>query len=340
MRIAKCFKWEFWPLWITYSPVIIYLILRGICSGSFSHFLAVNPGLAFGGLVEYSKTAMLKYIPPKYLPANHYFPRPPAVREVEAIMETLAITYPVFLKPDTGERGYGVAKLANRNALEHYLRNAGGALILQACIDYAHEYGIMLVKDPESATVSITSVVVKEALSVVGDGMTTLAALVWQGERTRYHQKILQNLHRTNMEEIIPRGERRILMDIGNHSRGSTFRDGRRLISPELHAAFSPLMDCIPGFYLGRFDVKAEDPQALLAGNFTILEINGVNSEPAHIYGLNLFAAWAGLLRHWQAVSTISKMNMRKGCRPASCSQLLRAVWQRHRRQQKFPFRL
>ena len=68
----------------------------------------------------------------------------------------------------------------------------------------------------------------------------------------------------------------------------------------------------INGFYYGRIDLKAPSLQDFLEGkNLKILEVNGVNSEPAHIYqpGFSLWQAWKILMHHWHLIFQISKTN-------------------------------
>ncbi|MGI9256620.1 MAG: hypothetical protein ACR2PY_06770 [Salinispira sp.] len=399
MILPKILKWEFWPSWIMYLPVAVWLIAQGLKKGSLLHFLSANPGLRFGGLLEYSKSAMLEGIPGSYLPKTHYFKELPGsgsgssgssgnrsggaigviargagakagaradagerasagAAEIEGIMKKLGLAYPVFLKPDMGERGMGVERVHGRSEVLRYLRtyheaagmksslqsppksslqfSMGPAIILQENISGGEEYGVMVVKNPVSGEPRIRSLVIKEPLSVQGDGVSTLAQLIRRGARTRYHRRRLENLHRFNLHEILSAGEERVLMDIGNHARGVTFRNGNHLISPALLKVFAPLADCIPEFYLGRFDVKTRNIRALERGEFRIIEINGVNSEPAHIYELDLFTAWVHLLRHWRMVSAISSLNIERGFRPESSARLLRALRQHALRRKYF----
>ncbi len=365
MILPKILKWEFWPSWIMYLPVAVWLIAQGLRKGSLLHFLSANPGLRFGGLLEYSKSAMFEGIPARYLPKTHYFKELPGsgsgnsgsgsgADEIEGIMKKLGLAYPVFLKPDMGERGMGVERVHGRSEVLRYLRayheaagmksslqsplqfSMGPAIILQENISGGEEYGVMVVKNPVSGEPRITSLVIKEPLSVQGDGVSTLAQLIRRGARARYHRRRLEKLHRFNLHEILSAGEERVLMDIGNHARGVTFRNGNHLISPALLKVFAPLADCIPEFYLGRFDVKTRNIRALERGEFRIIEINGVNSEPAHIYELDLFTAWVHLLRHWRMVSAISSLNIERGFRPESSARLLRALRQHALRKKYF----
>ena len=51
-------------------------------------------------------------------------------------------------------------------------------------------------------------------------------------------------------------GEEVRLVDVGTHSRGAIFLDGRRLWTPALEAAIDAIAQRYAGFYFGRFDVR------------------------------------------------------------------------------------
>jgi hypothetical protein len=335
-RTPRWLRWEFMPFWLFYVPVYVYLFVRAIRHRKLTWFLAANPGLRFGGFVEYSKDEMLRHFPEDVLPATRRFAAPPAAAAVLAAMGELGISFPVILKPDIGERGYGVAKIAGEAELTAYLDawRDGAALLLQEFVSFRREYGVMTVRLPGEVGIRVTSVVIKESLEVVGDGASTLAVLIDNDERAWLHRKMLRRLYADRLEWVPVAGERTVLSDIGNHVRGSTFRDGNRLISDALVRRFSPLMDAIPGFFLGRFDVKADSFAELEAGRFKIMEVNGVNSEPAHIYDPDkgIFSAWTDLLRHWKYINLVSAANMAAGARPESAGELMSALREHYRR--------
>ena len=65
-------------------------------------------------------------------------------------------------------------------------------------------------------------------------------------------------------------------MPFGAHSRGTVFEDWTHHISPELEQIVDQLAQQVDGFYIGRFDIKADSLSDLTKGNFKILELNGV----------------------------------------------------------------
>ncbi len=335
MRLPRWLKWEFWPFWLTYIPVYPYLLFKSMRFASIGFFTAANPGLACGGFVEYSKQALLNHFSPDQLPAGYRLEYPPAAGDITKKMAELNLDFPVILKPDIGERGFGVEKIDCPDELEPYLAGASGALLLQEYISGELEYGVMTVRDPGSGKMEITSLVLKEPLSVTGDGRSNLWRLIVNSERGWYHRKMLKTLFARRLEEIPPVGEPVVLVRIGSHSRGATFRDGNHLISDALVKTFDLAARRIPGFFLGRFDVKAEDFSALEAGSFKIMEVNGVNSEPAHIYDpdTGLLRGWRDLLCHWKYICRISAWNIENGAQPMSGSALIKAIRKHYRDQ-------
>ncbi len=84
----------------------------------------------------------------------------------------------------------------------------------------------------------------------------------------------------------------------------------------------------VPGFHFGRFDVRASSGAELARGRFTILELNGVTSEAAHVYDprYGLCAAWRVLLAQWRLAYAIGAANARAGARVSSLAELRAAV--------------
>ena len=71
------------------------------------------------------------------------------------------------------------------------------------------------------------------------------------------------------------------------------FTDAHGLVTPALVTAVDRASQAMPGFYFGRFDLRSASVDDLRAGRFTIIELNGVTSEPTHIYdpGCSVLAA-------------------------------------------------
>jgi hypothetical protein len=107
------------------------------------------------------------------------------------------------------------------------------------------------------------------------------------------------------------------LAELGTHCRGALFLDGAERITPALEEATEACSRGFPGFYFGRYDVRAESVEAFQAGRFQILELNGLTSEATSIYDPRhgLLHAWTVLARQWAWAFAIGAENARRGAR-------------------------
>ena len=74
--------------------------------------------------------------------------------------------------------------------------------------------------------------------------------------------------------------------------------------------------DKIEGFNFGRFDLRVSSLDNLYKGkDIKIMEVNGANSEPAHIYDpeMKLFTAYKAVFQHWNNLYEVSIQNAKKG---------------------------
>ena len=135
---------------------------------------------------------------------------------------------------------------------------------------------------------------------------------------------MLLNLYAGQLKVVLPKGEKKILVSIGNHSRGTTFLNGNALITPNLSLVFDEIADKFEGFYIGRFDLKADSMEEVVNGNFKIMELNGVGAEPGHIYAPDnpLFDSYASLIKHWNRIFKIAKMNFDNGLKRTSLGEV------------------
>jgi hypothetical protein len=121
------------------------------------------------------------------------------------------------------------------------------------------------------------------------------------------------------------KGERVIAEPIGNHCRGTIFQDASHLATPELNAALDALLTDARGIFYGRVDVRAEDENALSAGRFTVVELNGVSSEPGSVYdpSWSIWRCWRELLRHVRLIGPLSEQLQQAGHEPVSILAVL-----------------
>lgn len=78
------------------------------------------------------------------------------------------------------------------------------------------------------------------------------------------------------LQRVLARGEILKLVEAGNHAQGCVFRDGMHLATSALTAVIDRISQSIPGFFIGRYDLRYTADEDLHAGRgFTILELNG-----------------------------------------------------------------
>lgn len=324
----KILSWEFWPYWIFYTPVYLSFPYFWLRSGSLTFFTAANPSMRHGGLINYSKTESQRHIPARYLPATIYYRESTTLDKVLDDIAKIGISFPLIAKPDKGERGYNVHIVESPSALQSYLSQLNHDIIIQEYVDAPLEFGIMYHRFPDQGSGSITSIVKKESLTVIGDGRSSILELISNDERCARYEKVLQGDWGSELERIPQSGEVIHLNKVGNHSRGAVFRNGNHLVTPDLIRVFDEITSKMEGFHIGRFDVRAASFAHLEKGEFKIIEVNGVNSEPAHIYDPDntLFSAYRDLVRHWNLVARISSANIRDGKTTDTLSSILASI--------------
>jgi hypothetical protein len=172
----------------------------------------------------------------------------------------------------------------------------------------------------------ITSITKKKFLSVKGDGKSTLRKIISKNIRAIGHKTKLKRKLKSQWNSVIPKDREILLEPIGNHNRGTEFINANSLISKDLENVISWVVSHIPDFYYGRIDLKTKSIDALLNKDLKVLEINGVNSEPSHIYDTKtkIKDAYKDLFWHMDMMFKISQQNRKtKGLKTASFREIL-----------------
>ncbi|MCB0501365.1 MAG: hypothetical protein KDD32_01685 [Bacteroidetes bacterium] len=318
---VKLTNYEYWPMFTFYSPTLYYLIYLFIKSRSLTFFSLANPVEEFGSFFGESKVKALAKIAAKYKPQSIDVPLD---TDFEGIMDKLQekqIDYPFIIKPNWGERGVNVSKVHNEAELKDYLAKTDRDSIIQEFVDYPIEIGVFYYRHPTKKESAITGIVVKQFLTVIGDGHSTIRALMEQSDRARFQIERLRNKFPDMDSKVLANGEQLLLEPIGNHNRGTMFLDGSDKINGSMVKVFDDVASTIDGFYYGRFDVKIKDWESIYNGDLKILEVNGVYSEPAHIYDptkWKLIPAYKEIIKHYKLMYEISEANKKRGFKPAS----------------------
>ena len=305
--------WEFWPFNVLYFPVGFYYTWLAIKKGSLFFFTSSNPSIEYGGMLGEKKSDVYDLIPNKYLPEMSFF-EPSQLEEASKYAKQLS--YPVIVKPNIGERGNLVEKLNNQSDLEAYVTQCTVPFIIQELITYPVELGVFYVRMPNEKKGRVTSVVMKEFLSVKGDGLHTVNELLHENQRALLQIDFTHPRLAGKLEKVPANGEIVRIESIGNHCRGTTFLDMNHTIDDQLNEAIDQLASEIKGFYFGRFDLKCQSMDTLRRlTDFKILELNGAGAEPGHIYqpGFSLWTAYKDILWHLNALAEISYQNKKRG---------------------------
>jgi hypothetical protein len=313
--VIKLKSWEYWPFGIVQFPLFIYFAWLTLRARSFIFFSASNPGIAMGGMFGESKFDVLQKIPAVYTPTSVRISKMLTVNEVVEILEVNHLGFPVIFKPDLGERGFMVRKISDKADIENYLQQIKIDFIAQTFVDLPLEFGIFYARNPKDEKGNVTSVVMKEMLTVTGDGETTLQELIIQKDRAKLQWETLKIRYQKDLNVILPFGEKKELVSIGNHCLGTTFLNYGHLINDQLARTFDHISKQIDGFYFGRFDLRCATIQDLYEGKVKIMELNGCGAEPAHIYhpGYSLITAMRELFMHWRTIFVIARENHKRG---------------------------
>lgn len=326
-------RWEFWPPYLFYPPVVAYIAYLGIRFRSSTLFTAANPAIPAGGFVGESKHQILDQLKgaAAWLPCSTLLAvgaPSERVAEAEAFMRENGLQFPIVLKPDAGQRGSGVAIVHSPEQLREYLAGPSFPAILQEYVA-GEEYGVFYYRYPGSKKGRIFSVTEKRMPVLRGDGRGTLEELILADDRAACMAEFYLRKNFERIQDVPAAGEKVQLVEIGTHCRGAIFLDGGKTITPTLEEVIDRIAKSFDGFFFGRFDIRVPSRQDFMAGhNLKIVELNGVTSEATHIYDpkLSLFDAYRVLFRQWRIAFEIGDLNRGRGTRPASVGELLDAA--------------
>lgn len=329
-KLLKLTKWEFWPVYVLYTPVVFYLCFLWIKHRSITVFAAANPGIEEGGFKGESKSGILQNIKEKDFVAR--FTRIGVDHDIAKrlqycrdFMHVNSLEFPVVLKPDVGERGKGVYIIHDENDLEQKLSLIEEDYLLQEYVS-GEEYGVFYYRYPDLSKGQIFSITKKELLTIKGDGKHTLEYLILHDPRAIYLAELHLDKHYDHLYSIPDKGEELKLVELGTHSRGARFFDASELITPELCSAIDSISRSFEGFYFGRFDLKVPSAEDLRKGrNIKIIELNGVTSESTNIYDpkYSFIDAVKILARQWKIAFEIGEANRNKGIEAPSVAQMI-----------------
>lgn len=343
-RIQRLARWEFWPAWVVYPPVVAYILWLGIRYRGFTLFTAVNPAMPCGGVAGESKAEILGSFPDGLAEIARFATIEPdanvgkRMNQLEEFMEGTDLSFPVVLKPDVGERGQGVSIVRGHTEAAKVLARCTDRIVAQEYVGGV-EYGVFYARLPSEQKGRVISITAKHLTSVCGDGVRTLEALILDDARAVCMARFFLEKLASRLDEVPARGEVVRLTDLGTHCRGAEFSDGwEEAWSEVLEDRLDAVSKQYKGFYFGRYDLRTPSAGAIREkGEFRVLEVNGVTSECTHMYDsrYSLFQAWNILFTQWRLAFLIGAENRIRGHRPATMRDFFSTI-SRHFGREKF----
>lgn len=304
-------KWKdkgYWAAQQFYWQSLLYYFGNCIRFRSITFFSAANPAMSMGGMLDDNKTEAYDLIDEKYIPTtiiyNHKI-------DLASQLSNHDINFPVIVKPNIGLKGFAVKKCINNQELSLYLAKVdiSRAWLIQEFVEAKGEYSIMYYRYPYNGGYGVSSICRKEYPYLEGDGQSTIAQLISNHNNPYLDKDSLLAKWNDKSDYKLPRGEKMILHQIGNYSRGSKFysemiQNDDRLVS-SIHNIFMHE----PNIGFCRFDIKAESLSAVKNGEFKIMEVNGAKGEPIHIYDpqYSFLDRWKDISTHWDILIKIIK---------------------------------
>ncbi|MFM1822592.1 MAG: hypothetical protein RI967_858 [Planctomycetota bacterium] len=349
-RIAfeRAQRFEFWPNWAIYGPLAPFYLVQSARHGGLRSLTAANPCWPDGGMVGESKQAGLDAFDPAFV-APSFLVEVDGERigseAIEAACARLASegwhapddsgtwTRPVVVKPDAGQRGFGVRIARSEPAFREALAASRADMVVQRHAAGEIEVGLFVIRRPGRPP-ELLSIGEKRLPHATGDGRTPLGELIRRDPRLRLQEHVFLERHAHELDRVLAEGERLRLSHAANHSQGCLFLSGEHLRTPALEAWALAAMTGARGFDYGRLDVVFPDADACRRGvGGAILEANGVLSESIDMYdpALGAFGAWRIMRRHWSIAFEIGRANRTAGARGMGVREFL-GRWRAWRR--------
>ncbi len=333
---------EFWPQSIFYAPMVAWWLLLGIRYGDPRYPFIANPGFPLGGFVGESKAAVFVRFGPRAYAATAPFillPAGPLSHRRQTLARALEdgrLRFPLVIKPDVGCRGAGVRRVTTGEAIASVLAlyPEDAPLLAQNWVSAPGEVGLFYARHPDETEGRLLSMTLKYFPCVVGDGRRSLRALIQDDRRARRLFHLYAPRLADRLDEVIPAGEEVVLTRVGAHAKGAIFRDGRAYLTEALRRRIDAIARDIDSFFVGRFDIRFHDFNALCRGeDLVIIEVNGAGAEATHIWDsrYTLTKAWRDLARQYRLLFEIGRAQRRRGVPLPTIREIFHA-WRRERR--------
>ena len=296
---------EFWHPRLFEAPYYLYLLAQCARHQLPVKYLAkANYALDHGELGLGSKySTQMAFEQSRFLPSMLLLSNKPADQQRAAQFATQH-QFPLILKPDIGAVGKGIEKIASLDQLKQAVEQLQSPSILQQFTAANFEYGVFYTRS--KGVGQITGINQKHFPTVTGNGQDDIATLAQRHDRYTPHWNMFLKYLDTS---LIPADGKTVQLSfVGSHTMGCKFTDDTHLVTHALRTAVDDICASQPGFNFGRFDVKAHSQGAFQAGDFVVIEVNGVASLPTQMFdpANSLGRAYHIFLNHGKLLADIA----------------------------------
>lgn len=276
-------KWEYLPSFILHFPTAFIYLFFSLKSRSFLFFTNISNDYKSSDIENSSKNYVYQKLNENFYPKT-VLVRRNSIQNLQGLQleEQGGLRFPIIVKPNIGKRGLGAKLISNDEELSQYYDRADYDFLIQEYVDSLRECGIFYIKNPLNQRAEISSIGMKTLPTITGDGCSNLRELLDKNQTPA--DKIERMADRFNLEDtILEKDENLIIEPIGAHNRGAKIKAANHLISPELLQIIEHSLSGLDLYY-GRLDIKYDTWEDLLNGDFKIIEVNTITSEPLSIY--------------------------------------------------------
>jgi len=298
--------------WISqhfYWQSLYHWVRNGIRFNSMTFFSAGNPAINLGGMLSDKKTEFYDILPKDLLPATTVASN---YSDAISFIEENGLSFPIILKPNTGLKGMMVEKVYSAEDLKSFFddtENFDREWLLQEFLDQEREFAVLFYKYPKSGKYDITSFIEKIYPSLIADGVKTYRALIEDYKNPFLVKSFPLKKFAEVLEDIPRKGEKIVLDEIGNYSRGAKFYSLNKDIDQQMVDLYYSQYKGLEGLNFFRIDCKADTLEDVKEGRYKILEVNGMKGEPLHIYDPE--STFLGnrkiLIEHWSHIEQVTR---------------------------------
>jgi len=229
----------------------------------------------------FSKFAINEQVPKRWRLQTRLLP---VGFDLEATVQSIGkdFSFPLYLKPEWSQSSFGVYRIQNISTLRQVLkkiRTQRTPFICQTAAAGQYEYDLfLLTNDTDTSKPQLLTCTQCIPLAVEGDGQSSVAELI-KNQLPQFKQSVAW-LSDSTPTKILGKGKRLQVSFINGTNNGTRYQDlTTKLSAADIKRIYQHLKQ-IGHFSMTRISVMADTPEAIVDGDFKVIEINLLSPFP------------------------------------------------------------